>query len=271
MNGRTPRLANLDAKQGNYYITEHGVGIVYPGKTTGASWEYVDTASWIHWIQGYLGQAIFNELRRGRVPKTQDGLARITGAVGEAAEAGVLNGGIAENTQLGNAATQNPPEGVQRFEGHRAAAPGVCDLSRAHLPGRRPADPAGLLPDPLHPAPSRKWTSISWSRRNAMPQPDSHRRNRLIINGYEFTDLSDDDPPVEFPTNPALKSKTGKSGRHYLEDTNELGGYGQGQTVPGQRRRGSGARLAGTDPFGQPGHAVLGELLPRPRRTRRRR
>ena len=99
-------IARLDAKKANYYIEEHGVGIVFPGVTTGTDWEYIDTAAWIDWFQGSLGLELFNETRRRRVPQSDEGLARLASAMGRSAELGVLNSGIAENTQLGTAATQ---------------------------------------------------------------------------------------------------------------------------------------------------------------------
>ena len=112
LNGCSPdswtdtEIARLDAKRANYYVEEHGVGIVFPGVTTGTDWEYIDTAAWINWFQGSLGLELFNEIRRRRVPQSDEGLARLSSAMGRSAELGVLNGGIAENTQLGTAATQ---------------------------------------------------------------------------------------------------------------------------------------------------------------------
>ena len=53
---------------------------------------------------------------------------------------------------------------------------------------------------------------------------DSHSQNSLIINGHRFRNLADEDPPVEFPTNPVHDTTTGKNGEHYIEDTNERGG-----------------------------------------------
>lgn len=57
-----------------------------------------------------------------------------------------------------------------------------------------------------------------------MPKPDSHRRNSLILNGHRFADLSNDEPPVEFPTEPVVDITVGPSGRHYRRETNERGG-----------------------------------------------
>ena len=65
-----------------------------------------------------------------------------------------------------------------------------------------------------------------------MPQPDSHRRNSLIVNGHRFSDLADEDPPVEFPTNPVIDIKVGPSGRHYRRDTNERGGMVKVKVFP---------------------------------------
>ena len=64
-------------------------------------------------------------------------------------------------------------------------------------------------------------------------RPMSHRDNSLIIGGYRFQDLADDDPPVEFPNTPALKIKVGKAGRHYREQTHDEGGMVKVKVFPG--------------------------------------
>lgn len=130
-------IARLDAKRSNYYVTEHGVGIVFPGVTTGETLQYIDASAWIHWFSGALDRELFNEVRRRRVPQTSEGIARLAGAIGRAAEVGVTNGGIAENTQLGTAGTQTLrrlavdddltgllPQGYAIFSGALSAARG---------------------------------------------------------------------------------------------------------------------------------------------------
>ena len=123
-------LARLDAKRANYYIDEHGIGVLFPGVTTGATWEYVDTAAWVNWFRSALGLELFNETKRRRVPQSSAGIARLAGAIGRAAEVGVVNGGIAENTQLGTAATQT----LRRLSGDPDAT-GLLPLGYAIFSG----------------------------------------------------------------------------------------------------------------------------------------
>lgn len=87
------QIANLDAKNTNYYIQIAGVNITQGGKVVGG--EYIDIIRFIDWVVARMQEAMFGDLARlDKVPFTDSGIAVFESRMRQVLDAGVRAGGI---------------------------------------------------------------------------------------------------------------------------------------------------------------------------------
>lgn len=88
---RVSDKATIESKNGNWYGTEHGVGITFPGKV--GNGDYIDTTRSIDWLVARLQEEIFLAVRNAnKIPFTDKGAAVIEGKIRSVWDEGVKNG-----------------------------------------------------------------------------------------------------------------------------------------------------------------------------------
>lgn len=92
------QLAQLRAKNTNFYITVAGVNTTEEGKT--CQGEFLDTIRFVDWLYARMQEAIFNVLvQQSKVPFTDPGIAQIESAIRSVLQRGVEAGGLAASPQ----------------------------------------------------------------------------------------------------------------------------------------------------------------------------
>ena len=92
------QLAQLRAKNANFYITVAGVNTTEEGKT--CQGEFLDTIRFVDWLYARMQEAIFAVLtQQAKVPFTDPGIAQIESAIRSVLQRGVEAGGLAESPQ----------------------------------------------------------------------------------------------------------------------------------------------------------------------------
>lgn len=90
---------NIEAKNGNYYVTVAGVNVTQPDSKV-ASGEYVDVIRFIDWLEARISEAVFSLLANNlKVPYTDEGAQMIAGEVRGVLIQGVEVGGLSNNPE----------------------------------------------------------------------------------------------------------------------------------------------------------------------------
>jgi len=93
------QLAQLRAKNTNFYINVAGVNIVEEGKT--CQGEFMDVIRFVDWLYARMQEAIFAVLTQtSKVPFTDPGIAQIESAIRSVLQRGVQVGGLAASPQF---------------------------------------------------------------------------------------------------------------------------------------------------------------------------
>jgi hypothetical protein len=89
-------IANLDAKNVNYYVTVAGVDVVQKGKVAQGDW--IDNTRLIDWVEAQIQENIFALLISvEKIPYTDAGVATIEAVIRAQLDRGVRVGGIAKD------------------------------------------------------------------------------------------------------------------------------------------------------------------------------
>lgn len=96
---RTSELSAIEAKNGTWYRTKHGLAITFEGKTPGG--RFIDVTRFVDWqldtIQTDVFGVLYNQSQARKVPYDAAGISMVKGAVEGALLKGQKAGGIATN------------------------------------------------------------------------------------------------------------------------------------------------------------------------------
>lgn len=93
----TGQQNTLEGKDCNYYVTQYGKPVTYPGKLY--SGEFIDQTHFINWLDAEMQVQVFDTITKlPKQPYTNTGLAAIEATVKAVLEAGVRAGGLVKDS-----------------------------------------------------------------------------------------------------------------------------------------------------------------------------